>query len=547
MRYCTNFLNFIGEYYKRCGRVAQLDLSDSDESFSDQAFHTILLLMATDLTYISISGCSKLTDNSSRSIVKLCPKLAGFNCSDCAGITRETVNIISKGFQSQLVKFIYVKNTITEVQMKSLINNCPNLAHLNFEDCMTNKGGFSDVCSQITSTNLTHLNAGSTNLTDETLCPLVRKSPLLMHIDVSVTDVTDSFLKVVGAFCSFVKYLNSGNCKHITSQGVVFIADGHCTRLESVDLDGCKSLTDDCIIQLATKHRGLTFVNVSHCGPNITNNAIIKLIECCPNLKTIGFLGTDSHDWCAINAFHDCNSVSLILREKDINCCTFARTFESTRSFPFYGLILQFRTAKKFTVRLLKHIVSLSPRLCKLELHGNPKLSDALLKQMLIKHGPLLRTLLIDCCPLLTASECVASINSNCTQITTLELSGMSDLTDNLLSELFRQSTPNFTSLSFCYCAQLSNESISMIATSCANLTGIDLVGVDHLTDISIQFLVQKCKLLRHLDIRLCSKLSNRTLVEISLSCDNLEALFISGCSGISTKDIVRFSNDYKC
>uniref|UniRef100_A0A1D1XF78 F-box/LRR-repeat protein 4 n=1 Tax=Anthurium amnicola TaxID=1678845 RepID=A0A1D1XF78_9ARAE len=101
---------------------------------------------------------------------------------------------------------------------------------------------------------------------------LIEFAQNLRFLDLSwCSRITDQALKVI-ASANSLQELNIRGCTSITNQGLVFLATGSSSRtLKKLDLSLCDQVSDHGVTQL--QHMGLEELNLSECGPGITDTA----------------------------------------------------------------------------------------------------------------------------------------------------------------------------------------------------------------------------------------------------------------------------------
>ena len=96
-------------------------------------------------------------------------------------------------------------------------------------------------------------------------------------------EIPMEFIASLGALTDFK------GCDKLTDEALIALAD-KCRGLTTVNFWGCDRLTDKGVLALADKCRGLTVVSFPHCS-SLTNAAVIELADKCRGLKKIEVFG----------------------------------------------------------------------------------------------------------------------------------------------------------------------------------------------------------------------------------------------------------------
>ncbi|RHZ69702.1 hypothetical protein Glove_280g65 [Diversispora epigaea] len=222
-------------------------------------------------------------------------------------------------------------HSITHKLIRSIVNYCPNIIHLDFK----NSVGVSDkTLIKIASSypNLKYLNLWDNGaISDRGLCEIVQTCNKLEYLNISYCrSITDKSLIAIAESCRILasrgkikdastlvqthlklEYLDfahvmafrndslivaiirsSPNLKHFNISGndigdEVIEALAHiCHELEYLDLGGCGFITEPSICNVIRSCPKLQHLNLGFC--NISNTTIEEIARSCPNLKYLG-------------------------------------------------------------------------------------------------------------------------------------------------------------------------------------------------------------------------------------------------------------------
>jgi hypothetical protein len=149
-----------------------------------------LLRSCPGLTELELSGCRYLTELEELAVAQRCPhlqKLVMYDCMSFAG----------------------------DVVLQNLSERCPQLRELQIQECKL--------------------------ITDVGLSALTAKCPLLQHLDIRGSSVTDKFLTTIPQHWPALRGLILCDCPNITAAGIEAVTQG-CTELEALSVDGCQKI-----------------------------------------------------------------------------------------------------------------------------------------------------------------------------------------------------------------------------------------------------------------------------------------------------------------
>ncbi|CAG8449715.1 16845_t:CDS:2 [Dentiscutata erythropus] len=124
---------------------------------------------------------------------------------------------------------------------------------------------------------------------DSNIIPIFILAFLFVNLDLSIGSdyVNDSTIQIIAYYCFNLRVINLNNCIHITDSSLESLSIHHCaSSLVSINLCGCRKITDIGIKMLSDYCQALTSLNVADCG-KITDKSIIKISKGCPRLRQI--------------------------------------------------------------------------------------------------------------------------------------------------------------------------------------------------------------------------------------------------------------------
>ncbi|KAJ3170241.1 hypothetical protein HDU88_008868 [Geranomyces variabilis] len=127
---------------------------------------------------------------------------------------------------------------LTDAVLKKLLKGCPELSYLDLEGCYS--------------------------IHDKGLKAIAKHAPQLHSLSLSYCDrITNSGVSAIAARCGSLRHLEMACCPMICDTSILKIAAG-CPLLESMNLAGTH-ITEQSVFDLATKCKGLTYLDISAC------------------------------------------------------------------------------------------------------------------------------------------------------------------------------------------------------------------------------------------------------------------------------------------
>ncbi|XP_066210001.1 F-box and leucine-rich repeat protein 13 [Saccopteryx leptura] len=484
------------------------------------------------------------------------------------------------------IDFSTVKNVVTDNYTVSTLRKWRlNVLRLNFHGCLLRSKTLRSVslCK-----NLQELNVSDCpTLTDESMRHISEGCPGLLCLNLSNTAITNRTMRLLPRHFHNLQNLSLAYCKKFTDRGLRYLNLGHgCHKLIYLDLSGCTQISVQGFKNIANSCTGIMHLTINDM-PTLTDNCVKALVERCPLITSIIFIGAPHISDSTFKALSTCNLRKIRFEgNKRITDACFKFI---DKHYPNISHIYMV-DCKEITDGGLK---SLSPlkQLRVLNLANCVRIGDTGLKQFL--DGPSsvkIRELnLSNCINLSDASfvklsESCPNLNylnlRNCEHLTDLgiayiinifslisiDLSG-TDVSDEGLIMLSKHRKLKELSVSECckitddgiqafcrgslilehldvsYCPQLSNETITALAIYCLHLTSLSIAGCPKITDSAMEILSAKCHYLHILDISGCVLLTDRILEDLQLGCRQLRILKMQYCRLISQEAAKKMSS----
>src|SRR3989440_1972759 len=150
----------------------------------------------SNVTHLEISYYHSLSDKKIISIVHSCPNIVHLSFINSIGFSNRALELIAGSY--------------------------PNLKYLNL--CDDQSGGFmsfrvrevdngglwriAKTCHKLEYLNIAY----RTEITEHSICDIIRSSPKLRHLDISFCEITDMTIKEVARLCLNLKYINLRGC-----------------------------------------------------------------------------------------------------------------------------------------------------------------------------------------------------------------------------------------------------------------------------------------------------------------------------------------------
>ncbi|KAF6085843.1 F-box and leucine rich repeat protein 13 [Phyllostomus discolor] len=504
----------------------------------------------------------------------------------CGQVCHSWMSMTQIGSLWNRIDFSTVKNMITDKHIVSTLQRWRlNVLRLNFRGCFLRLKTMRSVslCK-----NLQELNVSDCpTLTDESMRYISEGCSGVLYLNLSNTTITNRTMRLLPRHFHNLQNLSLAYCRKFTDKGLRYLNLGNgCHKLIYLDLSGCTQISVQGFRNIADSCTGIMHLTINDM-PTLTDNCVKVLVEKCPRIASVAFIGAPHISDCAFKALSTCNlrKIRFEGNKRITDAC-----FKSIgKHYPNISHIYMV-DCKRITDSSLK---SLSPlkRLRVLNLANCVRIGDKGLKYFF--DGPVrtrIRELnLSNCTQLGDAAieklpECCPNLNylnlRNCEYVTdtgiesiinifslvSVDLSGTRISNKGLmilsrhkkLKELSLSECNKITNIgiqAFCkgslilehldvsYCPQLSDEFITALAIYCINLTSLNIAGCPKITDSAMEVLSAKCHYLHILDTSGCVLLTDQMLENLQIGCRQLRILKMQYCRHISKEAAEKMSS----
>ena len=286
-------------------------------------------------------------------------------------------------------------------------------------------------------------------------------------LEVTHVDVTRC-LRVVGveslvASCPYLSHVNLSEGASVVDADVAAVAT-HCgTRLERLELQMCKRLTDASLVSVAAHCPNLTYVDVSGCS-QLSDVGIRELAHSCTKLVHV-----------------------------DVRMC-------------FGGV------SDRSLLSLSRHC----PALAHVAFQRSRTLKGSGVRALATRCTQLVHVQLVDCGGLVAGLRAMRG-----SALTSLDVRGCRGVDDACIVAIVHKCTA-LTSLAVQRCDDVSDASMVCVATHCTQLVHLDVEHCD-VGDVGVEAVVRQCKKLSRLYVRGCRRVSD--VFAIARHCATLERL----------------------
>ena len=284
-----------------------------------------------------------------------------------------------------------------------------------------------------------------------------------------------------------LKKLVLSNCCRIGNEGLVEIAFGLSTNLESLDISNCK--IGNFGLQQISKHcSNLTWIDLSN-GGKLLSSSLNKLFENCKKLETL--------------ILKDCTQ---------INDSAFENLPFSISNIHLIGCeSLKDSTLNFITEKCLKlHSFSISSKF----------ITDNGMTKLLNKFSTNLTQIELKDCELITDKTLITMINE-CSNLEILNLSGTKQLTDQGFSKTTNEIFPFLRQLDLSFNINISDQTLTRISKNCLFLEKLNFSHCD-ITDSSLIPILKNCTNLNQLFLSKCTKLTKDSFERFPMQISGL-------------------------
>lgn len=399
--------------------------------------------------------------------------------------------------------------------------------------------------------------------------------------------ITDEGLSAIGKGCHLLERVDLFKCPLLGDSGLMSIAR-NCSRLSFLNLDECEQVGDNSLIAIAEHCPNLMTLNIQNC-PRISDRGIMGAVCSLKRLKKMKLAGlriTDKSlaaigsqarallwlslqnlDLVSVNGFAifsmagglqslkrlliSCckNFTDLSLGLLGKNCCSLKHiSLFKCEQVTDEGLTVFMKRASSLQVLQLEKcnmitgtglVAALSGRGGKLK-EVQVKKCEGIRKVQAFSspycpNGSALESICLAECPGV-GDLFLALVGLLCPEVTTLDLSGLSDITDDGLLA-FLCGSRKLTSVKVSGCGKVTDRAVCAIAHQCGqSLRTLVLDGCKNVSDKGLKAISSHCIFLEDLDVSECTIGYEGLRVLVDATGQTLSSLNLSGCVGITDK-----------
>lgn len=463
-----------------------------------------------------------VTDIGLSAIGLCCPALRSLSLWDCLNITDEGLSIIGKGCRL-LQKLDLLKcPSVGDVGLQSIAKNCPQLSSLNLDECglIGNHSliAISEGCPALMFLSV----CNCPMIGDDGLVAVVRNSKNLKTMKLEGLRIGDKSLACIGVYFKALSCLRLHNLDLITEEGFMFL--GNASGMQS-----------------------LKRFSVSSCN-GFSDTALVTLGNICSALKNI--------------------SLAKIERISDQGLTVFVQTAASLE-------VLQLESCNFITgMGLTAAFSSCAGKLREVKVRRCDGIQDAQALSPAISKDSTVKSISLSDCRRV-GNMYLTGMGNLCHQTTDLELTGLTNLSDEGLLAFLYSGNNELASVNLSGCVKLTDMTVCVIAERCgSSLRSFVLDGCNLVTDVGLKAIARHCFVLEDLDVSQCCISDDglmallvergQTLSSLNLSgcgcitdqilplieerCDGLVGLNLKNCQGLTRRVIDRFeSRLWKC
>ncbi|OMO62713.1 Leucine-rich repeat, cysteine-containing subtype [Corchorus capsularis] len=233
----------------------------SQSSVDINSFHLYRILTRFQhLEYLSLSGCTELSDSSLTYLKYYGSKLKNLCLDCCFGITDYGLSVVGNSCPSLTIISLY-RCKITDVGLETLADTCLALQHVNLAHCshISDSGlrALSQGCNQLKAIKISNCRGISG-------VGLGGFSSTLVYLDAEFCDVQpEGIMAIISG--GGLKFLNISGLRLNFRDGVAAIGNGFAARLKILNLRMCRTIGDASVIAIAKGCPLLQEWNLSLC------------------------------------------------------------------------------------------------------------------------------------------------------------------------------------------------------------------------------------------------------------------------------------------
>lgn len=400
-------------------------------------------------------------------------------------------------------------------------------------------------CKALRSVALRHMK-GLDDFCMQQLAACVKRYRRLAVIDLSYSlDFSDEgALALITSGSNILKNLNFTGCKNISTLAVAALRS-KMAALEVLDI-ACMRFGQSAFEWLAEGCHRLVYLNVCK-NHEIDDAALIAIgkrchfienlnIQFCINITDIGMAGFFEHTNSKLKVLDisgcvQCGGVSayaISTKSEELVDLKLNGLSLVTKE----GLMALWSTAKKLQnfemMIVLKSVTTHRKSM-------TPHISDSILKEC--KYFSLRVVKLLGA--FLITDIGVCSLIRKCKQLSSLDVSYCSGVTDTTLHCLATYNKTKIIELVITGCNKITNQGLITLCTNCTALTRLEINGCSKISDPGILGIAKYLKKLTHLSIRNCDSVTSPSIAAIGRECQLLESFEMSSLDLVPIEAIV--------
>lgn len=241
------------------------------------------LLQSLDVTY-----CRKLTDKGLSAVAKGCRELRILHLAGCRFVTDSILKALSENCRNLEELGLQGCTSITDNGLINLASGCQRIKFLDINKCSNvSDVGVSSICKACSSSLKTLKLLDCYKIGDETILSLAKFCDNLETLNIGgCRDVSNDAIKLLATACrNNLKNLRMDWCLNIADSSLSCILS-QCRNLVALDIGCCEEVTDTAFHLISGEEPGLrlNFLKVSNC-PKITVVGIGILVGKCSYLE----------------------------------------------------------------------------------------------------------------------------------------------------------------------------------------------------------------------------------------------------------------------
>ncbi|XP_042128840.1 F-box and leucine-rich repeat protein 13 isoform X3 [Peromyscus maniculatus bairdii] len=463
----------------------------------------------------------------------------------CGQVNRSWMAMTQRGFLWNAIDFSTTKNIADKCVVSTLQRWRLTVLRLNFRGCLFRTKTLKAVshCK-----NLQELNVSDCqSLTDESMRHISEGCPGVLYLNLSNTTITNRTMRLLPRYFHNLQNLSLAYCRKFTDKGLQYLNLGNgCHKLIYLDLSGCTQISVQGFRNIASSCTGIMHLTINDM-PTLTDNCVKVLVEKCPRISTVVFIGSPHLSDCAFKALSSCNLKKIRFEgNKRITDACFKYI---DKNYPGINHIYMvdckaltdsslksMSVLKQLTVLNLTNCVS-CPNLHYLSLRNCEHLTDLAIECI----SGMLSLVSVDLSGTLISNESL-NILSRHRKLRELSLSECANITD-IGIRAYCKTSLFLEHLDISYCRQLSDDIIKTVAIFCTHITSLNIAGCPKITDGGLETLSAKCHYLHILDISGCILLTDQILQDLQMGCKQLRILKMRFCRSISVAAAHRMSS----